>query len=722
MAMDHDASISWSEHLPEESLMSTANEDEFSNFLEFGINFADLEGHGSANQHQRPLQNADNHIPTSMADDTVNRMDTDPTTQPPQYASIVGDHLAMDLHDNGQAQSQAFHYPHEQQQQQHHQQPPQHPQHPHHPQKQTPPQHGATHNYSHGQHVIPPTPNSIELHGGAARYPQRIEPGHDMYDRYGQMNEDQTAFYTPLVSPAMTPLETQFRMPEYTIPGEYFTPLTSPALEAQGSNPNGYPFQTTQPSSAGYVQSPVDPNGVNAASAPSSPGVLRKQRRRPSLATRAGGRAAKASPSIQPKNRRKGVSAQLADDVAQALGQDQTGARPATSGGSSLHYGSHESSGQDSVSPEPISEPLMPPPALPQTRKSPAMGPQITEQPKMGEPATPATLMRIQNRQHMQDPSGQFSGYARLVTNESQDEPMEDVVLPEAVTNTRPQVTRIDTSVNTQAQLPPGSSSKSTPSVEPRSASEKPPSGSVTPSPHPGAMASPSGPVPKKSETKPPMSRKRQSIGSSHISPALRPRISPSIQPLVRGDTGMSSETSALYLASKSNYQHILDGTVLPGVSYPETLAENLSSKRTNHKLAEQGRRNRINTALKEIESLLPPGFAQERLRERNEAKGDGQGNPNNKNGDNQKEKNTHQTISKASTVEMAIDYIKLLKKELEETKAQLKAAESKLAGKPADSSETESKTGSGTESEAETKEPSATPTTAETTAETTTA
>ncbi|KKA19063.1 HLH transcription factor (PalcA) [Rasamsonia emersonii CBS 393.64] len=706
MTMDHDASISWSEPLPEESLMSTANEDEFSNFLEFGINFPDLEGHGSAPpQHQRTMQNADNHIPASMADDSVNRMDTDPTTQPPQYASMVGDHVAMNLHDNAQAQSQAFHFSHEQQHQQHQHPAPQHEQHPHHPPKQTPQEHAANHNFSHGQHVIPPTPNSIELHGGAARYPQRVESGHDMYDRYGQMNEDQTAFYTPLVSPAMTPLETQFRMPEYTIPGEYFTPLTSPALEAQNSNPNGYSFQTTQPPSGGYVQSPVD---ANATSAPSSPGVLRKQRRRPSIATRTPGRAAKASPSIQPKNRRKqAVSAQLADDVAQALSQDQTGSRPTTSGASSLRYDSHESSGQDSVSPEPISEPLMPPPALPPTRKSPAMGPQIT-QPRTSEPATPATLMRIQNRQHMQDPSGQFSGYAGMVTSQPQDEPMEDVQLPEAVTDTRPQV-------------PPASSSKSTPSVEPKSASEKPPSGSVTPSPHQGAMASPSGPVPKKSETKAPVSRKRQSV-SSHISPALRPRISPSIQPLVRGDTGMSSETSALYLASKSNYQHILDGTVLPGVTYPETLAENLSSKRTNHKLAEQGRRNRINTALKEIESLLPPGFAQERLSQRNEAKGDGQGTPNTKNGEKEKEKSTHQTISKASTVELAIDYIKLLKKELEETKAQLKAAESKLAGKPADGADTESKTGPGTgseadaEAEAEAKEPNATSTPVETT------
>lgn len=154
---------------------------------------------------------------------------------------------------------------------------------------------------------------------------------------------------------------------------------------------------------------------------------------------------------------------------------------------------------------------------------------------------------------------------------------------------------------------------------------------------------------------------------------------------------GMSSESSALYLASKSNYQHILDGTLLPGVSYPETLAENLSSKRTNHKLAEQGRRNRINTALKEIESLLPPGFSQERSNQRDDCKVESTSST--KNGEKEKEKSPHQTISKASTVEMAIDYIKALKKELDDTRARLKTAELKLADSAAEAPSTASET-----------------------------
>ncbi len=135
----------------------------------------------------------------------------------------------------------------------------------------------------------------------------------------------------------------------------------------------------------------------------------------------------------------------------------------------------------------------------------------------------------------------------------------------------------------------------------------------------------------------------------------------------------LSAETSALYLASKSNYQNIIDGTHLPGVSYPEALAENLSSKRTSHKIAEQGRRNRINLALKEIEALLPPAIS-----------GGGGKKDHNvstpENDDGDKSAAAIQGASKASTVEMAIIYIRSLQAELKVTKDNLRAAEKKLA------------------------------------------
>lgn len=140
----------------------------------------------------------------------------------------------------------------------------------------------------------------------------------------------------------------------------------------------------------------------------------------------------------------------------------------------------------------------------------------------------------------------------------------------------------------------------------------------------------------------------------------------------------MSAETSALLLASKSNYQNILDGTHLPGVSYPEALAENLSSKRTSHKLAEQGRRNRINIALKEIESLLPTSITAAAIKKEkaNSALKDSEdGSP-----DKSSSAGQNAGASKASTVEMAITYIKSLQAELKETKEKLEAAQKTIA------------------------------------------
>lgn len=131
------------------------------------------------------------------------------------------------------------------------------------------------------------------------------------------------------------------------------------------------------------------------------------------------------------------------------------------------------------------------------------------------------------------------------------------------------------------------------------------------------------------------------------------------------------------------------------GVSYPETLAENLSSKRTNHKLAEQGRRNRINSALKEIETLIPLDFVQDRQAKEAAITGI-------KPGEKEKEKSSNQAISKASAVEMAIDYIKALQHSLSDTTTRLAAAEAKLAGaaesdSPAVTAEVVNGTGSAT-------------------------
>ena len=111
---------------------------------------------------------------------------------------------------------------------------------------------------------------------------------------------------------------------------------------------------------------------------------------------------------------------------------------------------------------------------------------------------------------------------------------------------------------------------------------------------------------------------------------------------------GVPDNTHALLLASKSNYQNILDGTTVPGVVYPTSLSTNLTSKRTSHKIAEQGRRNRINMALQEMQALLPsPQLV---------------ATPDAKSPESAAQQASN---SKAAKVESAIDYIKQLKQEV---------------------------------------------------------
>lgn len=95
---------------------------------------------------------------------------------------------------------------------------------------------------------------------------------------------------------------------------------------------------------------------------------------------------------------------------------------------------------------------------------------------------------------------------------------------------------------------------------------------------------------------------------------------------------------------------------------YPEGLSTGLTSKRTSHKVAEQGRRNRINDALKEMQTLLPP------KNKINGASGS-DGSPEAGNGPNGKadDKETAEiksNNSKAATVESACLYVRQLQKE----------------------------------------------------------
>ncbi|KAJ0326769.1 hypothetical protein COL5a_006649 [Colletotrichum fioriniae] len=336
---------------------------------------------------------------------------------------------------------------------------------------------------------------------------------------------------------------------------------------------------------------------------------------------------------------------------------------------------SSEESENASVSPENLSD--MPPPPLPQQKqssKSPFIQPQPQPQPHPAipvhvqgkpSPATPASLMKLP---------------ASSANNSASSNPLdlgpsdhiESFELPESVnfSSSKTKPPRLDTSTPTQSPLDPGTATGSSFQPLPSPVFAKPTaaaSASASPNLAPGS----SGPSARKTPKL--LARgsqsKRGSVSSVHVSPALRPRISPSIKPLLPGTPGgMSAEdTASRLLMSKSNYQNILEGNTVPGVTYPSELSTNLTSKRTSHKIAEQGRRNRINSALQEIATLLPQppketkSESEERKEREKEAKAGGAPN------------------SKASTVELAIEYIKQLKQEVADANKRAEEAEKKL-------------------------------------------
>ena len=157
----------------------------------------------------------------------------------------------------------------------------------------------------------------------------------------------------------------------------------------------------------------------------------------------------------------------------------------------------------------------------------------------VGEPATPASLMKIRKQ------AGKANGVHRQ-TSSLKEQPalaeanmeqiMEDIVLPEpANTNKKPVLRPINTTDTDTGQPTPTMSARKVPKYGPASAPITAAT-SAFPSPQLDAMGSPTGSSGgKRGDTKlrGRDSKKRNSQGSMHVSPALRPKISPSIKPLL---------------------------------------------------------------------------------------------------------------------------------------------------------------------------------------------
>ncbi|MCJ1402756.1 hypothetical protein MMC11_005977 [Xylographa trunciseda] len=652
--------------------MVSGPEDDFANFLEFGdlqLNFPtfDAEEHAVADGQQGPVAGLDTTMETEVGMLGMKEGDTQQQIEPDLAAMQPSPQDLRDLRDlNGSSESlmdlslqaQIFQINYHQQL--------------------------LIQGHYHGQGMVPPTPNSLEMHGQPRSYPQMDPQARAMYEHYTRKQQDHMVF-TPLVSPAVTPVDTQFRMQEYTIPGEYFSPLTSPALEAQNRpvQRSVYgPLRSDTSDTASPVEMDIDQSTTSLAT--NSAALRKSKRKSASGSIKPPGRSVRQSPAMKPQSRRKQASStvippkEVAEMIEDARRSKQNGTVQSSNGKLSLPYG-QDSSEAESVSPEPLSEILMPPPATPRpgsVGRSPylkARGSQSAPMRPISDlPATPASLMRIQKNTTNGAQEIQEMKQNNSLAEAEMEQIMEGIILPESA-GTKPVLPSLVTTHLGNEQATPKLAAKRTPA-----SASIPVSYSVPPSPQVGStMASPAGSTTGKRgdvKVRPRAGKKRSNTINSQVSPALRPKVSPSIKPLLPEGTTINAETSALLLASKSNYQNILEGTNLPGVSYPEALSTNLTSKRTSHKIAEQGRRNRINNALQEIASLLPPQTPQ---MNGTSSVSSNEGNPalnNLMNGTAAQQSN-----SKASTVELAIEYIRSLQNELKDVKGKLEVAERKL-------------------------------------------
>ncbi|UNI14905.1 hypothetical protein JDV02_001484 [Purpureocillium takamizusanense] len=497
--------------------------------------------------------------------------------------------------------------------------------------------------------------------------------------------------FTPLVSPAVTPLDPHFNMDNaFTVPGAYFSPLTSPALHAQNDSSSAYDHSTHS------NNSPIEMDLEAPAIAPAANAQDLSKKARKNNAVKARGKASiKSSPIAKPQRRKTGPSPAIVSQVLNEV--DEQNIRPADQGLLPLPATSTDGSEENaSVSPENLTD--MPPPPVPNRRstsKSPYIRPQNggpqqpqlrsanTEQPQTQQhqnqhqhqpqpvlqtppqqqsqqqqphPATPASLMKLPATKNKGPPT---TGQEEHMVTEN----IESLELPESISKKRPLVP-INTSLASPSSRIEATSARGS-TLQPLPSPGIRASGTASAGASPQLRPGSSGPTARKTPQLVSRNSRKRSTSSVHASPALLPRISPNIKPLLPGTPGLSAEdTASRLLMSKSNYQNILEGNTVPGVSYPSELSTNLTSKRTSHKIAEQGRRNRINSALQVMAGLLPDQPPVEGAVEE---------------ADKKDAKGANMANSKASVVENAIVHMKHLQQENVDLKQELQQLKSQL-------------------------------------------
>ncbi|RKF74913.1 putative phosphorus acquisition-controlling protein [Golovinomyces cichoracearum] len=441
------------------------------------------------------------------------------------------------------------------------------------------------------------------------------------YDKFQTSRNELNSDFTPIFSP-ITPLEHHFNTFGYCVSEACFSPLSSPALQVQSDSP-----QLLDQQSSLIINSPIS-NGNDLTKNESSGMRFKTLDCKLSKSLRGNSFRVKKSPVVNSFREMKGVNT-----FSQSLDEIDLSYSPLMNTESSSHVSmaAGNSSLLTNISSS-MGPPPLPPPAI--ISRSSDLCDKSPPSPESNlyknYPATPASLMRL--------------------TQSSND----SIELKQAETNKLSSFESVD-SDNTIGLLQEqffkaGGTSGANISELGLVTVEKQeiPKVDNSTAEYPRVVESQQGFCRTKNRT--------SAMGIASSAPLAR--FSPNCKPLLPNGAKGPKDSPSLLLASKSNYQKILDGTPFPGVSYSPELSANITSKRTSHKIAEQGRRNRMNSALQEIASLLPRdqsiygGYEKSGGSERTISES--------------LRGSSQSANSKARTVEQAIKYINYLKNQLE--------------------------------------------------------
>lgn len=144
--------------------------------------------------------------------------------------------------------------------------------------------------------------------------------------------------------------------------------------------------------------------------------------------------------------------------------------------------------------------------------------------------------------------------------------------------------------------------------------------------------------------------------------------------------TSQKAFTAPIIHAPKRKFQYLLDESYFCDVSNPTEHSRELTSKRTSQSVAEKGRRERMKSALQELANLLPKTCKNDSAGEKNSGQdGDpGEGDKSSGGGGGAAWAN-HSVVSIASMIESAIEYIRQLKKEVEDASERVRVAEERI-------------------------------------------